>query len=222
MVLQQALAVCRAREAPVASCASRGLAEACHRETERGPAQRTPPRPAGSGQMLLRRPARQAYSTHVPGQPLAYFITFRCYGTWLPGDERGTDRWHGRFDAPLLPPNRGLAGTSRARMRHAAVRLDEAARFCVESAVRETCCVRGWALHAVNVRTNHVHVVVSAPETPEWIMNTLKSWSTRALRTASILDRQVTPWSRHGSTRYLWNERDVEDACTYVMEAQDR
>ena len=38
--------------------------------------------------------------------PIAYFITFRTYGTWLHGDERGsTDRDHNAYDTPLLDPD---------------------------------------------------------------------------------------------------------------------
>jgi hypothetical protein len=38
--------------------------------------------------------------------PLAYLITFRCYGTWLHGDERGSiDRFHNRYKSPYVPPN---------------------------------------------------------------------------------------------------------------------
>jgi hypothetical protein len=62
---------------------------------------------------------------------------------------------------------------------------------------------------------------VSGAGTPERIMNTLKVWSTRALHADGLLAPDVSAWSRHGSTRYLWKERDVESACTYVMEAQD-
>src|SRR5205823_1175692 len=36
--------------------------------------------------------------------PLGYLITFRCYGTWLHGDERGAiDRFHNRYKSPYLP-----------------------------------------------------------------------------------------------------------------------
>ena len=36
--------------------------------------------------------------------PLGYLITFRCYGTWLHGDERGAiDRLHNRYKSPYLP-----------------------------------------------------------------------------------------------------------------------
>ena len=38
--------------------------------------------------------------------PLAYLITFRSYGTWLHGDERGSvDRFHNVYGTPRLPPN---------------------------------------------------------------------------------------------------------------------
>jgi hypothetical protein len=37
---------------------------------------------------------------------LAYLITFRSYGTWLHGDNRGSvDRFHNRFGEPYLPTN---------------------------------------------------------------------------------------------------------------------
>jgi REP element-mobilizing transposase RayT len=46
----------------------------------------------------------------------------------------------------------------------------------------EVCRHREWVLHAHNVRTNHVHVVVTAEGPPEPGMNGVKSWCTRRLR----------------------------------------
>ncbi len=38
--------------------------------------------------------------------PLAYLITFRSYGSWLHGDERGLiDRFHNRYESPYIEPN---------------------------------------------------------------------------------------------------------------------
>ena len=36
------------------------------------------------------------------GEPLAYFLTWTTYGTWLPGDERG---WNRKGAPEILPPN---------------------------------------------------------------------------------------------------------------------
>jgi hypothetical protein len=38
--------------------------------------------------------------------PLAYLITFRCYESWLHGDERGSvDRFHNQYKSPYLSGN---------------------------------------------------------------------------------------------------------------------
>ncbi len=100
--------------------------------------------------------------------------------------------------------------------------LDAAQRRCVEGAVRQVCIHREWDLLAINVRTNHVHVVVGGEETPERMMGAFKAWSTRALRNAQLIGDDVRTWSRHGSTRYLWNEQQIHGATTYVLFGQEK
>ena len=39
------------------------------------------------------------------GEPLAYFITWTTYGTWLPGDERG---WNRKAVGEIQSPNAAL------------------------------------------------------------------------------------------------------------------
>ena len=52
---------------------------------------------------------RQGAAATGDGYPLGFLITFRCYGTWLDGDERGSiDRGHNSPGEPLLEPNPGL------------------------------------------------------------------------------------------------------------------
>jgi alanyl-tRNA synthetase len=98
--------------------------------------------------------------------------------------------------------------------------LDGTQRSTVERTIREVANHRGWEIHALHVRTNHVHVVVTAQEAPERVMSDFKSYATRRLREGGLVGDDVHPWSRHGSTRYLWNERDIADACEYVDERQ--
>jgi REP element-mobilizing transposase RayT len=74
---------------------------------------------------------------------------------------------------------------------------------------------------AANVRTNHVHVIVVAPLLPPHVaMNGFKSHATRALKEAGLVRDGQRPWSRHGSTRFLWTEEDVGVAYQYVVEQQ--
>lgn len=105
---------------------------------------------------------------------------------------------------------------------HAPNVLDEQRRGVVERIIFEVCQHRSWTLQALNVRTNHVHVVVSAPAPPEQVMTAFKAWSTRRLREAGLAAHDEKLWSRHGSTRYLWSTTQVEAAIHYTEEGQGR
>src|SRR6185436_5424992 len=113
--------------------------------------------------------------------PLAYLITFRCHGTWLHGDARGSvDRFLNRFKSPYIDPNERWHRHNEEILRSEPVILDASRRTSVESAIRETCDFRKWYLHAVNVRTNHVHSVVSIGSLkPERAMTAFKANATR-------------------------------------------
>ena len=157
------------------------------------------------------------FSSH----PIAYLITFRTYGTWLPGDERGwVHRDANVFDTPFLAPRKGLRNASTQAIEEPAPTFDANARRIIEDALRDACAHRGWELRAVNVRTNHVHCVISADSTPEAVMRILKARATRLLHERRAIRGHMKPWSRHGSTIYLWNEKQLADACNYVMEYQ--
>ena len=57
--------------------------------------------------------------------PLGYLITFRCYGTWLHGDERGSiDRFHNRYKTPYLPRSDSKRARNQRALRSEALILD--------------------------------------------------------------------------------------------------
>src|SRR2546430_13234245 len=94
--------------------------------------------------------------------PLGYLITFRCYGTWLHGDERGSvDHEHRRYKSPYALANLNRRRHNQSMLKSEPVLLNAAQRASVGKAIRETCFDRKWQLHACSVRTNHVHTVVS-------------------------------------------------------------
>jgi hypothetical protein len=80
--------------------------------------------------------------------------------------------------------------------------------------------MRGWTLHALNIRTNHAHAVISAPCAPESVLRDLKAYATRSLRQTGLWTHRGSPWSDGGSTRYLWTENALACAITYVVERQ--
>jgi len=153
--------------------------------------------------------------------PLAYFITFTTYGTWLHGDDRGSvDPANNILNTPYIQDDPQRKGLDRRYRKGQCVTLDARRRSIVHSTVMEVAIHRDWTIHALNVRSNHVHIVISTLENPERVMNTMKSWATRRMVEASVFDTGNKAWTRHGSTRYLWKEIDVHSACQYVCEGQ--
>ena len=154
--------------------------------------------------------------------PLAFLISFRCYGTWLHGDERGSmDRHNNNYGAPKYQKNQHWNTISEARLQQPAVKLDATRRSIVERAIRNVCVKRGWSLYAVNIRTNHGHVVVAnAGKKPEVMLNAFKANATREMREAGCWISDRTPWADKGSQRWLWTDKHVTDAVEYVVNGQ--
>src|SRR2546425_2756831 len=80
--------------------------------------------------------------------PLAYLVTFRCYGTWLHGDERGSvDRHRNRYGTPMIPPNLSWNRHNLRSLKEKPVKLNKSQRALVTTAIKETCELRKRLLH---------------------------------------------------------------------------
>ena len=154
--------------------------------------------------------------------PLAYLITFRTHATWLHGDERGSvDRFHNRYRSPYIEPNANWQRHNAVILKGEPVTLVASKRQSVEFAIRETCAIRKWHLYAINVRTNHVHAVVSTGALrPERALTAFKANATRQMRQDRVWTADDSPWVEKGSKRYLWNERSLARAIDYVLYGQ--
>jgi REP element-mobilizing transposase RayT len=154
-------------------------------------------------------------------EPLAYFITFTTYGTWLHGRVTGSvDRKHNAPGTPFLSTDARLEDCRRRAMRQEPYSLDEGRRGVVLRTIREVARHRGWRLWAAHVRTNHVHIVVTAPAKPEKVMADFKAWASRRLREIFSEDADRDRWTQHGSTRWLNHESSLESGITYVLDEQ--
>ena len=135
-------------------------------------------------------------------EPIAYFLTWTCYGTWVHGDERGSvDAEHNAPGSPFLAPNPRRRSARKRQVRFSPCRLGREARETACRSIVDHCRMRGWTLHAVNVRSDHVHVVVSCDVAPKTAMNQLKAWATRRLRESGFRERQEPVWTEGGSRR---------------------
>ena len=154
----------------------------------------------------------------ISNEPLAYFITWTVYGTFLHGDQR----WW-RQGGELKAPRPRLERWHHDRLKHEVILLDKVHRRIVDKKVKEHCEIRDWKLWVVNSRSNHVHVVVTSPGYQgTTVRDQLKANGTGSLRKHDLTfcDRPV--WTTKGDVELIWTEDELERVIEYVSEAQDR
>lgn len=176
----------------------------------------------------------------MPPKFAYWLLTSSTYGTWLPGDRRGSvtsvrDRRlgdprserrieHDRYGDAFEPAIAGLARSSRASMRGAPVRLTgEQARVVCEQ-FQETAQQRDWQLFAASVMANHFHLVVAAPNATrtEILFRDFKVYASKALNERFGQTASGTWWTRSGSRRRLYDEEALYGAIDYTLNRQRR
>jgi len=154
---------------------------------------------------------------------IAFFHTWTTYGTWLPGDERG---WmeHGR-GAHSPDPMREFE--AKLHMTESALILNDKKRGVVEQTIVDHCRIRNWTLHAVNCRTMHVHVVVTADRRIHEVREQFKAWCTRKLKELqrAMIKNDLTKlrdnwWTERGWDEYVDDVDSLAAVNEYVREGQ--
>ena len=149
---------------------------------------------------------------------VTYFITWTTYGTWLPGDARG---WR-KAKAGPRPPQLLLEEWCRSRLVDKPVLLNEGQRLHVEAVCRKHAEIRNWALHTVGVRSNHVHIVVTADKPPKVVRDQFKANATRVLREEPEAITNQSVWTQGGDCEVVDGEENRHRVVEYVTEVQDR
>jgi REP element-mobilizing transposase RayT len=157
-----------------------------------------------------------------------WLLTWTCYGQWLPGDVRGfvstveDDQGnrviHNTPGTPYDADMPKLESYTRSIMKGSPVNLGQLDADALIAQYQETASIRGWELQAASVMYNHTHVIVGVPGDPDpkAILETLKSWATRALKKHQPLPPNGTFWTAKGSKRKLADERALRDGVIYV------
>jgi REP element-mobilizing transposase RayT len=161
-----------------------------------------------------------------------WLITWTCYGTWLPGeragfvgnvrDASGKQVVHNVPGTPVDADVPLLEAWVREQMKGPPVSLSKADGEAMIAQYQETARIRGWKLQAASVMYNHTHVLMSVPDDldPERILETLKSWATRAVKKLRPLPPNGTFWTAKGSTRKKGDEQALAAAVIYVVKKQ--
>lgn len=163
--------------------------------------------------------ARRLIGGAMDDQPLAYFITFTVYGTFLQGDAR---LWRSRGKGSQSPQPL-LEQWHRDRLKHDVILLNADQRSAVENETARLCDFRKWKLWNANARSNHVHLIVSSPGfNGAKVRDQIKANCTRVIRQdwPVFIDRPV--WTVGGDWQSVNSEEELEQVILYTAEAQDR
>jgi REP element-mobilizing transposase RayT len=152
---------------------------------------------------------------------MTYFLTFTCYGAWIPGDERGwVERARDSYRGGYKNPSADLAQYARKIMPQEPYQLDVPRARIVLDAICEACQYRDWGLVAAHVRATHVHVIVDRLGDPGRAISDFKSYSSRALNRHGFETADRKRWARGGSTRRLPTAGAIRSTIQYVVESQ--
>ena len=156
-------------------------------------------------------------------EAFAYFLTFRTYGTWLHGDERGSvSRENNQYGRPLITPHANLRKQMQSNMSEPALQFSSAEqRQTVLQSIIDTCNYNHWILFAAHVRIEHVHLVLQSSSSKEDAQRIIKCYATKDLKKYhSELSQRNHFWSRHGSTKNIWAPESLFPALYYVIKQQ--
>ncbi len=161
-----------------------------------------------------------------------WLITCTTYGTWLPGaragfvspvhDEQGNEVIHNIPGTPYDADMQELEAFTRSIMKGPPVHLEQFAADAMIQQYQETARIRVWELEAASVMYNHTHLIVGVdgdPD-PQSILETFKSWATRAVKKMRPLPPNGTFWTAKGSKRKLPDGTAVRNGVIYVVRKQ--
>jgi hypothetical protein len=156
-----------------------------------------------------------------PRSPIALFLTWRTYGTWLPRDARGwIDERSNAFGEATNSPDWRIEDAARSQMTSSAFTLNARLRELVDGLLRGACAYYGWPVYALNERSNHIHIVLSSDDTPKYVLTALKAHITKDLKNGDLVSPGASVWARGGSRRFLFDDSELEGAVDYVLNRQ--
>ncbi len=147
-----------------------------------------------------------------------YFLTFSTYGTRLLGREKGSFRW----DSQYVEPNAALYNYMSVNLNEPRVVFSTVESAIVHDSIMASAHQFGWEIDALNVRTDHVHIVLFTPEgaRPPEIVRKLKTGATYALYETGVRAVGSRVWTKAFASTLGWNMGFWRGVVVYTLEKQ--
>jgi valyl-tRNA synthetase len=156
----------------------------------------------------------------------ATLLTWTTYGTWLPGEDRGSvsraPRADGTQSLRNLPgepydrddPQRQAAATERRQGKP--LRLTPNHAPVLLSCIADTCQRHGIELLAIAILPNHVHVLCQGEQHGAEMLQVIKGNASRRLNRQFMLEGSPRWWTKSGSRRRIKGGVDLTAAIDYL------
>ena len=161
----------------------------------------------------------------------ATLLTWTCYGTWLPGEARGSvsraPRASGRQELRNFPgepydgDDAARQVNAQERMDGQPVSLDEAQGRFLLSCVADTAERHGIELLAIAIMSNHVHVLCQGEQHGQELLQLFKGNASRRLGQRFQLPNAPRWWTKSGSRRRIKKGSDLTAAIEYVRDQEN-
>jgi hypothetical protein len=152
-------------------------------------------------------------------EAIGLLLTFSTYGTHLHGAETGSvDRGCRNWGAPVIDIDPALERRATRLMPERPLLLAAEDREIVLAAIVGAANHRGWPLYCAHIRTTHAHLIMKPDISAERTLAYVKARATFSLKVRHMSRERF--WTKHGSTRYLWNRAGLFAALDYVIDQQ--
>lgn len=167
-----------------------------------------------------------------------WLLTTTTYGTWLPGDNRGsvtsvrdyrpgdgapaTRIEHARYGEAWEPPAKGLRRSAEGALKGPPILLTVEHAECLLQEFLRTASHHTWILYAVALMNNHVHLVLGVPRETSSVkaLQDFKAYGSRVLNERYGKPKSGKWWTKSGSRRLLPDEEALTAAIDYVLHRQ--
>jgi len=140
---------------------------------------------------------------------VGYMVTWRTYGSWLPGDERGYVT-----DGQILQGDLQILERNQKRQKLPTVKLNKKEIQLVRQVISNEAERIGHEIVALAVCTNHVHLAARTNDKLiEDIVARYKSVTTRAVWG---LGRKGRIWTKGYDKRFCFSEEQLTQKIHYV------
>jgi REP element-mobilizing transposase RayT len=162
-----------------------------------------------------------------------WLFTNTTYGTWLPGNKRGSVTSvrdatvisrieHDQPGTPWEGHIPGIECSAAALLKAPPLFLTLRQAEIVLAQFQETALYRERTLHAISIMHNHWHMVTTVPGDPDpnRLLTDIKAYASRALNREYGKPPSSTWWTMRGSKRKLASAAALAGAINYTLYKQ--